>query len=61
MRNTWRETYTLSERHKHCETHTATPTHKLRDTDIQRERLTHTERHKHTEGLTQTVKTDTQL
>ena len=47
-----RETYALSERHKHCETHTVTAPHTLRVTDILRERLTDTERHKHTERQT---------
>ena len=47
-----RETYALSERHKHCETHTVTPTHTLRDLDIQRERLTDNEGHKHMERQT---------
>ena len=47
------KTYALSERHKHCDTHTVTPPHTLRDLDIQRERLTDKERHKHTERQTQ--------
>ena len=56
-----RETYALSARHKYCEIHTVTPTHTLRDIDIQRERLIHTEIQTHLETHTNTRNRHTTL